>query len=327
MTDKSLDEIVREVLAAIQSRGLGAALAAPRAKVEANPAPRTRVRPGEATPQAQPKARPAKCRPAEAPRKVFLTADMLLQRLAGDSGQGRTIELAHNEFLTPAAMDLADDRRLAVRKQPKPLASPAGAVRSDAVRRSGPEYALPAPLGTGTLQTSATQPAACPPTTAGPAEPQAGDASGATQVSAGFAAIGLVVQKPNELVRGVLDGLERDGITAFDFNRMDCWIVNTRMLCEAVVSGSPAGGVVMVPQAADAVVLANKVRGIRAVQGASPGSLALAMARLAPNVLVLEHSSATFHEIRTMLRMFAAGQTSKGQADAVISAIEKLERA
>jgi len=28
-----------------------------------------------------------------------------------------------------------------------------------------------------------------------------------------------------------------------------------------------------------------------------------------------------------MLRMFAAGQTSKGQADAVISAIEKLERA
>jgi len=321
VTDKSLDEIVREVLAAIQSRGLGAALAAPRAKVEANPAPRTRVRPGEATPQAQPKARPAKCRPAEAPRKVFLTADMLLQRLAGDSGQGRTIELAHNEFLTPAAMDLADDRRLAVRKQPKPLASPAGAVRSDAVRRSGPEYAL-----TGTLQTSATQPAACPPTTAGPAEPQAGDASGATQVSAGFAAIGLVVQKPNELVRGVLDGLERDGITAFDFNRTDCWIVNTRMLCEAVVSGGVSGGVVMVPLAADAVVLANKVRGIRAVQGIRPDGLALAMARLAPNVLVLEHSSATFHEIRTMLRMFAATNASKGQADAVISAIEKLER-
>jgi ribose 5-phosphate isomerase RpiB len=304
VTDEMLDEIVRKVLAAIQSRGLGAALAAPQAKVEANPAPRTRVRPGAATPQAQPKARPAKCRPADAPRKVFLTADMLLQRLAADGGQGRTIELAHNEFLTPAAMDLADQRHLAVRKQPKPLASPAGEVCSDAVRRSGPEYAL-----TGTLQTPA----------AGPAEPQA---SGARN-----AAIGLVVQKPNELVRGVLDGLELDRIIAFDFNRTDCWIVNTRMLCEAVVSGSPAGGVVMVPQAADAVVLANKVRGIRAVQGASPASLALAMARLAPNVLVLEHSSATFHEIRTMLRMFAAGQASTGQADAVISAIEKLERA
>ena len=316
MTDKSLDEIVREVLAAIQSRGLGAALAAPQAKVEANPAPQTRVRPGQPTPQAQPKARPAKCRPAEAPRKVFLTADMLLQRLADNDGQSRTIELAHNEFLTPAAMDLADQRHLAVRKQPKPLASPAGAVRSDAVRRSGPEYALPAPLGTGTLQTP----------TAGPAEPQAGDASGATQVSAGFAALGLVVGKPNELVRGVLDSLERDKIIPVDFNRTDCWIVNTQMLCEAVVSGGLAGGVVMVPLAADAVILANKVRGIRAVQGASPGSLALAMARLAPNVLVLEHSSATFHEIRTMFRMFAGPRASKGQAETLIGAIEKLER-
>jgi ribose 5-phosphate isomerase RpiB len=308
VTDKSLDEIVREVLAAIQSRGLGAALAAPQAKVEANPAPQTRVRPGAATPQAQPKARPAKCRPAEAPRKVFLTADMLLQRLADNDGQSRTIELAHNEFLTPAAMDLADQRHLAVRKQPKPLVSPAGAAQAAACPPT-------------------TAQAACPPTTAGPAEPQAGDASGATQVSAGFAALGLVVGKPNELVRGVLDSLERDKIIPVDFNRTDCWIVNTQMLCEAVVSGGLAGGVVMVPQAADAVILANKVRGIRAVQGASPGSLALAMARLAPNVLVLEHSSATFHEIRTMLRMFAAGQTSKGQADAVISAIEKLERA
>lgn len=308
MTDKSLDEIVREVLAAIQSRGLGAALAAPQAKVEANPAPQTRVRPGAATPQAQPKARPAKCRPAEAPRKVFLTADMLLQRLADNDGQSRTIELAHNEFLTPAAMDLADQRHLAVRKQPKPLASPAGAAQA---------AACPPP----------TAQAACPPTTAGPAEPQAGDASGATQVSAGFAALGLVVGKPNELVRGVLDSLERDKIIPVDFNRTDCWIVNTQMLCEAVVSGGLAGGVVMVPQAADAVILANKVRGIRAVQGASPGSLALAMARLAPNVLVLEHSSATFHEIRTMFRMFAGPRASKGQAETLISAIEKLERA
>jgi hypothetical protein len=298
VTDKSLDEIVREVLAAIQSRGLGAALAAPQAKVEANPAPQTRVRPGQPTPQAQPKARPAKCRPAEAPRKVFLTADMLLQRLADNDGQSRTIELAHNEFLTPAAMDLADQRHLAVRKQPKPLVSPDGAAEA-------PKSACPAPA-------AADAPAA------GPAEPQAG--------GVGSAALGLVVQKPTELVRGVLDSLERDRIIPVDFNRTDCWIVNTRMLCEAVVSGGLAGGVVMVPQAADAVVLANKVRGIRAVQGVRPDSLALAMARLAPNVLVLEHSSATFHEIRTMFRMFAGPRASKGQAETLIGAIEKLER-
>ncbi len=297
MTDKVLDDIVREVLAAIQSRGLGAGLPAPRAKVEAveTPAPQTRTQPVAAAPQAQPEARHAGTRPADAPRKVFLTADMLQQRLAGDSGQGRTIDLAHNEFLTPAAMDLADERHMAVRKQPRQLASPDGLARSDAVRRYGPEDAL-----TGTLQTPA---------------------------GAATAALGLVMYKPNELVRRTLDSLERDKIIAFDFNRTDCWIVNTRTLCEAVVSGGVSGGVVMVPLAADAVVLANKVRGIRAVQGIRPEGLALAMARLAPNVLVLEHSSATFHEVRTMLRMFAGPRATKGNAETLIGEVEKLERA
>jgi ribose 5-phosphate isomerase RpiB len=295
VTDEALDKIVREVLAAIQSRGLGSALAAPGAKVEAQAAPSMGARLGEPTDQAQPKSRPA-----AAPRKVFLTAEMLMQRLAGEGGQGRTIDLAHNEFLTPAAMDLADERHMAVRKQPGQLAPPDGAVCSDAVRRYGPEYAL-----AGTLQTSAAD------------APSAGPAA---------AALGLVMHKPNELVRRVLDSLERDGITAFDFNRTGCWIVNTRTLCEAVVSGGVSGGVVMVPLAADAVVLANKVRGIRAVQGARPEGLALAMARLAPNVLVLEHSSATFHEVRTMLRMFAGGQRAKGTAKVLLDAVEELER-
>jgi ribose 5-phosphate isomerase RpiB len=284
VTDEALDKIVREVLAAIQSRGLGAAMAAPQGKVEAveKTAPAAPARPGAAAPQAQPKAPPA-----AATRKVFLTADVLLQRLAGESGQGRTIDLAHNEFLTPAAMDLADERHMAVRRQPRQLASP------DIVAEA-PKSACPAPA-------------------AGPGR-------------AAAAALGLVTHKPNELVRRVLDSLEREKITAFDFNRTDCWIVNTQTLCEAVVSGGVSGGVVMVPLAADAVVLANKVAGIRAVQGIRPDNLALAMARLAPNVLVLEHSSATFHEVRTMLRMFAGGQRANGTAKVLLGAVEKLER-
>ena len=289
MTDEALDKIVREVLAAIQSRGLGEAMAAPGAKVEAQAAPSMRARPGEPTAQAQPSARTAAARPANAQRKVFLTAEMLLQRLAGEAGQGRTIDLAHNEFLTPAAMDLADERHMAVRKQPRQLAPPDGA-------REAQTCPCPAP--------AADAPAA------GPA-----------------AAIGLVMHKPNELVRRVLDSLARERITAFDFNRTGCWIVNTRTLCEAVVAGGVSGGVVMVPLAADAVVLANKVRGIRAVQGVRPEGLALAMDRLAPNVLVLEHSSATFHEVRTMLRMFVGGQGAKGTAKILLGAVEELERA
>jgi ribose 5-phosphate isomerase RpiB len=313
VTDEALDKIVREVLAAIQSRGLGEAMAAPGAKVEAQAAPSMRARPGEPTAQAQPSARTAAARPANAQRKVFLTAEMLLQRLAGEAGQGRTIDLAHNEFLTPAAMDLADERHMAVRKQPRQLAPPDGAACSDAVRRSEPENAV-----TGTLQ----MPAAVCSDAVRRSGPEYA-LTGTLQTSA----IGLVTYKPNELVRRVLDSLARERITAFDFNRTGCWIVNTRTLCEAVVSGGVSGGVVMVPLAADAVVLANKVRGIRAVQGLRPEGLALAMDRLAPNVLVLEHSSATFHEVRTMLRMFVGGQGAKGTAKILLGAVEELERA
>lgn len=272
MTDEAVNQIVRKVLAAMQSRGLGVEAAAPQAR-------------------ALPGARAGKARTTDAPRKVFLTADMLQRRLAADAGQGRTIELANNEFLTPAAIDLAGQRRLTVHKRPKPLACPV-------------ETTQPPPAAASRAQDAVE--GACPPRAA---------------------TLGVVVRQPNELVRGVLEGLERDGILAVDFNRTDCWIVNTQMLCEAIVSGTLAGGVVMAPLAADAVILANKVRGIRAVQGVRPDGLAAAMARLAPNVLALEHSSSTFHEIRTMLRLFAAGSASAGAADAVMDAIEKLERA
>lgn len=275
VTDEVVNQIVLKVLAAMRSRGLG---------VDAKPAQQARAQRAQASPPAQLRARADTTRTTGAPRKVFLTADMLLRRLAADSGQGRTVELASNEFLTPAAIDLAGQRNLKVHKRPKPLACPAETAQ------------LPAAIS---------------------------DASACAEI----AALGLVVRQPNELVRGVLEGLERDGILAIDFNQTDCWIVNTRMLCEAVVSGTLAGGVVMVPLADDAVILANKVRGIRAVQGVRTDSLAGAMARLAPNVLVLEHSSGTFHEIRTMLRLFAAGSAAEGRGDAVMAAIEKLERA
>lgn len=283
MTDQVVDEIVRKVLAAMQARGLGADAELPQAKADAPPA---RVQPVYAPPSAQPKVQAAKTRTANTPRKVFLTAEMLQRRLDDDDGQGRTVELTPNEFLTPAAMDLASQRRLTVHKQPKTLARPA--------------------------ETTDLPPA---------------EAAGRSRNATEGATLGLVVRQPNELVRGVLEGLDRDGILAVDFNRTDCWTVNMQMLCEAIVSGTLAGGMVMGPLAAEAVVLANKVRGIRAVQGVRPEGLAAAIARLAPNVLVLEHSSSTFHEIRTMLRMFADRGASIGQADAVMDAIEKLERA
>ncbi len=289
MTDEVINQIVQQVLAAMQTRGLAVDVASRQAKVEAPPAPPARAQTPQALPSAQPAVQADKASTTSTPRKVFITAEMLQRRLATDDGQGRSVELAHNEFLTPAAIDLAAQRRLTIRKQPRQLACPEEAKDLPAAAES------PVPAAARSASKGRT--------------------------------LGLVVSKPNELVRGVLDGLERDEILAVDFNRTDCWIVNTQMLCEAIVSGTLAGGVVMAPLAADAVILANKVRGIRAVQGVRPDGLAAAMARLAPNVLALEHSSSTFHEIRTMLRLFAAGSASAGAADAVMDAIEKLERA
>lgn len=279
----------------MQTRGL-AVDTAPQAKVQALPAPSPSPAPAPVqVPLALPTAQPmvqttTKANTTTPQRKIFITAEVLQKRLATNDGPGRSVELAYNEFLTPAAMDLVDQRRLTVRKQPKQLAGPAKAA-------------------------TATAPAA------------ASSASATTRGASKGRTLGLVISKPNAMVQGVLDGLERDGILALDFNQTNCWIENTQMLCNAIISGSVTGGVVMVPLAADAVMLANKIRGIRAVQGVKPEGLVAAMGRLAPNVLAMEHSSSTFHEIRTMLRAFAVGSTSTGRADAVMDAIEKLERA
>ena len=292
MTDEVIEQIVQQVLAAMQTRGL-AVDTAPQAKVEAPPAPSPTPAPAPVqVPLALPTTPPTVQTTAKADtttqRKVFITADVLQRRLATDDGPSRSIELAYNEFLTPAAMDLADQRRLTVRKQPKQLAGPTKAATT-------PAAASPAPAAAR------------------------GASKGRT--------LGLVISRPNAMVQGVLDGLERDGILALDFNQTNCWIENTQTLCNAIISGRVTGGVVMVPLAADAIMLANKIRGIRAVQGVEPEGLVSAMGRLAPNVLAMEHSSSTFHEIRTMLRAFAVGSASTGRADAVMDAIEKLERA
>lgn len=293
MTDEVINQIVQQVLAAMQTRGL-AADTPPQATVEAPPAPPALPAPVQvplALPVAQPKVQATKAETTSttsSTRKVFITAEMLERRLATDDGPTRTVELAYNEFLTPAAMDLADQRHLTIRKQPRQLACPAEATNLP----TATEKSVPAARGASKGRT-----------------------------------LGLVISKPNAMVRGVLDGLERDGIIALDFNRTNYWIENTQMLCQAIVSCSVNGGVVMVPEAADVVMLANKIRGIRAVQGVRPEGLTAAMGRLAPNVLAMEHSSSTFHEIRTMLRTFAVGSASTGRADAVMDAIEKLERA
>ncbi|MDD4891218.1 MAG: RpiB/LacA/LacB family sugar-phosphate isomerase [Phycisphaerae bacterium] len=139
-------------------------------------------------------------------------------------------------------------------------------------------------------------------------------------------AIGLVLDRPTEKVRGLVDAMFRDGVPLADYTLETCWIRNTRALCAAVAAGELVGGVVIRPYAVEAVMLANKVRGIRAVQGTTRAAVAAALRQFKANVLVVEHAVSTFHEIRVLLATFAAGLAALVESNPLLNAVAELER-
>lgn len=285
MTDALVNSIVEQVMAALRAQGV-----APPASGSPRTAPPVSVRPG-----------PVAGKPADAAhQKVFLTAELLERRLAAEAGDGRAIELAHNEFLTPAARDVVEELHLTVRKEPR--TPPRPPAERSANPNGGPSSASP------------------PVTAQGPA-------AGEPAVAGGSAALGLVIERPSQTVRSVLAGLGREAFSTVDYTQTDCWITNTRQLCEAILAGKVSAGVAVLPYAADAMVLANKVRGIRAVQGSRPDGVAAAVRHFAPNLLVLEHTLSTYHEMRAMIRAFAAARTGETQAKVLMETVAELEKA
>jgi len=289
VSDDLVNRIAEQVLAALKAQGTAPPPAAP-AGADADAAPL--AIPASAAPA--PMAKPG------APPKVFVTAEMLGQRLAVDDGDGRAIELAPHEFLTPAAADLADERHVAVRK-PAPSLPKAPAPAS-------------ASVGGNPGQAAATD----TPGDVAPAGP-----GGQAPRTCG---LGLVVERPSDTVRSVLAALARDGLAVADYSQTDCWIVNTQLLCKAIAGGTVPAGVVVLPYAADAMVLAGKVRGIRAVQGTRVDSVAAALRHFGANLLVLEHAFSTYHEMRTMVRLFAGERPARPAAEVLVDAVAKLER-
>jgi len=223
--------------------------------------------------------KPTKEPPDRLDAKVFLTAQALAQRLAGASS-GSAVELAHNEFLTPAAQDLAESRHLSVRRSPRPTA-----VRM-------------------------------PPA----------DAAVATQAAQAYLpTLGLVTSGQGDKIAGVVEALRRDGVEFADYNQSDCWMCNIEALAGAFGDGGVAAGVAMLPFAADAMVLANKIAGVRAVQGTRADSVAAAVRRFDANMLILEHSFLTFHEMRAMVRLFAAPRLIGPSYAAMMQRVAQLE--
>ncbi|MCJ7544157.1 MAG: hypothetical protein MUP47_06265 [Phycisphaerae bacterium] len=137
--------------------------------------------------------------------------------------------------------------------------------------------------------------------------------------------IGIITHRPDEKVRGVLSALGREGVAVRDFTQGDCWITNLRRLCQAVAAGEVAAGAAILPYAADAMVLAGKVKGVRPVQGTRTESVAAALRHFGANLLVLEHAFSTHHQMRAMLLALAGGGRAAGGA--LGAALVELERA
>jgi len=282
VNNELVNQVVEQVLAALRSQGVTVRSSQPQAA-----APPTA--PGKADSSA---AAPAG--PVARPGKVFITAEMLQQRLrAGGKGNG-PVDLEPYEFLTPNAMDLVDRLHLTVRKAQAPVAEPAGSAPR-------PVDAA-APAGTDAPATATACPAAC-------------------------GTFGLVVQNADQKVRSVLMALKYDGLSVHDYNQTDCWIENLRLACRAVVDGRETGAIAILPYAADAMLLANKVRGIRAVQGTRLQSVSAAVRHFGANMLILEHAVSTFHEMRSMIRLFAGPRPATMTGEVLLRHLDEVERA
>lgn len=171
-----------------------------------------------------------------------------------------------------------------------------------------------------TVRRGAAPSPAVPAGNAAPAAPQVGSTPAASTATG----LGLVLERPSEGVRGLLTALAHDGLTLTDYTQTDCWMRNLQGLCSAITSGAVSAGVAVLPYAADAMVLANKIPGIRAVQGTRADSVAAAVRRFGANLLIIEHSFSSFFEMRTMVRLFAAERTTP-QYQALMDALASLE--
>jgi ribose 5-phosphate isomerase RpiB len=223
-------------------------------------------------------------------RKVFLTAEELEQRIAS-AGAG-VIELAVNEHLTPRAQDVADQRNVSVHRS---------------------VTTIDAPNYQPTIHTDQQQALKRLATSTPGGRPVIGP-------------VGLVLDRPDDGVVRLLAALKYDGASFVNYTQTACWLRNTEALAADIAAGQLAAGVIVAAYAANAMVLAGKLRGIRPVQGTRVESVAAAVRHYDSNVLVLEHRFHTFHEMRAMIRTFTAARAVAGANTDVMAAIVRHER-
>lgn len=275
MNQQELQQIVDQVVAALKARGIAAG---PSSTPAATPAP-------AATPEPQTEAPKTNARtaPPAPKKKQFITVDMLRKR-AGFADVGpRKLELAPNEFLTPAAQDEARRLNLTVERKSKVVAAPLEPQRRPRREPSSrPASFSPPPIG-------------------------------------------LVLDTADPKVDGVLAMLGRQKVRFSHRSQSSCWMANLRSMCEAVAAGELRGGVAILSSAAGGLVLANKIAGVRAAAPASVDELAGVLQQFAANVMIVDPTARTFHEIRQLLAGFEPA--SAGADIGLMGLIGKLEGA
>jgi len=221
-------------------------------------------------------------------KKAFVTAEELTRRLGASNGNG--LELASNEYLTPAAADLIAQRHLTVTRRVAPVQPKANPMPSEWTS-----------LGA--------QPARPRPPAAGPGP------------------VGLVVEEPRQKIEMVLGALRHDGIRLLPYEVTSCWIENLSSLCGDLCDGKLKLGLAMLSAPAQGVVLANKFKGVWAVQGTEAEAVSAAIEQIGVNVLILDAARATFHQLRHMTRTFITDRMIEGTFAPAVAAIRKLEGA
>jgi ribose 5-phosphate isomerase RpiB len=316
-----VNRIVKEVLAALGQ-------APPDGRRSAvSPAGPGATRAGEMKPPPAGAPRPAtlksKTPPTrQPPAKSFLTADAVKRRLAGASDK-HTLELAWNEVLTPNAEDFAQCLHLTIKRSPRPAIEPAGesvigrggaaAGKSADSSRSSPS---PAPVAGVASMSAVARPASSSRPTAASRDAEARSLA---------APAGLLLHRADDKVAGLVAGLAREGSRLVDFGQGDCVLRNLESLCEAIGAGRVARGVVIAPHGAGLLALAGKCAGVRPVQATRPASVEAALRQFGANLLVVEHAFSTFHEIRTMVRLFLSAAESFPTDKALADALARLD--
>lgn len=97
-----------------------------------------------------------------------------------------------------------------------------------------------------------------------------------------------------------------------------------RRLCGAILSRQSGRGLVLADDGALPVCVANKFARIRAALGTGPAAVEQAVRQFGINVLVIEPSKQTIHQIRQMVDRFVALKPSDA-AEKTIEAISTLE--